>query len=80
MGEKKKETRGRRRITLYGGGTLTVALTKEMRRVIEREANSESLPNSEIIRRALARGLPLVVDAGRKRRRNQAAHHDPADG
>ena len=72
MPTKKPEKRGRRRTTIFTGGPVSVRFTAEMLQDIEREADRDNLATAEVVRRAVAVGLPRLKDTARKRRRREA--------
>ena len=49
---------------------LSMPITSTMREELEQEADREEVPVADVARDAIARGLPLMRDAKRKRRRN----------
>ena len=58
-----------RRVESRYTAALTLAIEPEMKAAIEAEADAAELPVSGVTRDAIARGLPLVRDARRKRTR-----------
>ena len=57
----------RRRVAMFPVH-MTINMAADLKTAIEKEADATDLPASEVARQALARGLPLVRDARRKRR------------
>lgn len=62
------ERRKYRRERRYGVRTVTVALTEDIRRDMEREADRDNVSLASMLRRALDVGWPRVKEAARKRR------------
>lgn len=61
---KRKYKRERR----YTAGTVTVSITAEMRRDLDRLADADNAGLAVTLRRCLAAGIPRVKEAARKRR------------
>ena len=63
------EIRGRRRRTLYDGPALSVKMTAAMRASLDAVADAAEWSLGDVVRDAIERGLPLVRDSIRRKRR-----------